>query len=76
MAPVEEEYEETKSYASNKHVMIDSDTESVVGYPSAKEEIDDTDDIEVGLQRGFTLGGLLWDVSWVDNMDLYDNLDD
>ena len=74
IAPVQEEHEEMESYASNEPIMIVSDTESVVRDPLVAEEIDYINDSEAEPQQEFTFKGILWDASWVDQWDFYDDL--
>ena len=39
-------------------------------------EMEDTSTIKEETRRGFTYGGVFWDETWEDDMDLYDDLDD
>ena len=39
-------------------------------------ETEDTSALGEGPWQGFTFGGMLWDASWVDNINLYDDLND
>ena len=39
-------------------------------------EIEPSSPIEKETRRGFTYGGVFWDETWEDDMDLYDDLDD
>jgi len=56
--------------------MIINDTESVVGDPLDVLETDNTCDLGEGTQREFIFGGILWDACWIDQWDLYDDLED
>jgi len=76
LTPVQVEHEEIEWRASNEPDLFINDTESMVGNPFDAGETEDTSELEEGYQREFTFGGMLWDASWVDNMDLYDDLDD
>ena len=74
--PVQVEQEEVESQASNEIDLIISDDKSIDGDPLDVGEINDAGGLEEGSLRGFTYGGLLWDASWKDDMDLYNDLDD
>jgi len=53
-----------------------SDAESVVGDSPVIGRIYDTDDTEAAPEGGLMVGGVHWDNSWINNCDLYDDLDD
>ena len=74
--PVQVEQGEVESQASNEIDLIISDDEIVDGNPFYVGKTDITGGLEEGSQRRFTYGDLLWDASWEDDMDLYDDLDD
>jgi len=76
VAPDHIDYEEVKFQASNEPELTIDDTESSVGDSSDVVEMEDTSTIKEEIRRGFTYGGVSWDETWEDDMDLYDNLDD
>ena len=74
--PVQVEQDEIESHALNKLDLIVIDDESINGDPLNARDMEDTGGLEEGSKRGFTFGGMLWDASWVDDMNLYNDLDD
>ena len=48
----------------------------MVGDSIEVAEIEPSSPIEEETRRGFTYGGVFWDETWEDDMDLYDDLDD
>ena len=75
-APDHIDYEEVESQASKEPELTIIDTESLVGDSLDVIEMEDTSTIKEETRRGFTYGGVFWDETWEDDMDLYDDLDD
>ena len=74
--PVHIEHEDIKSQVSNEPDLTITDAKSMVRYSFDVGETEDTSALGEGSRRGFTYGSLLWDASWEDDMDLYDDFDD
>ena len=55
--------------------MIIPDTKSMVGDSLDVGDTEDTSVLGEGPWQGFIFEDMLWDANWVDNMDLYDDLD-
>ena len=75
-APDHIDYEEVESQASNEPEPTIVDTESLVGDSLEVAEMEHSSTIKEEARRGFTYGGVFWDETWEDDMDLYDDLDD
>jgi len=75
-APVHIDHEEIESQVSNEPDLTVTDTESIVGDSLDVGETEDTSALRKGSRKGFTYESLLWDASWEDDIDLYDDIDD
>ena len=75
-APDPIDYEEVESQASNDPEPTIVYTESLIGDSLDVVEMEDTSTIKEEARRGFTYGGVFWDETWEDDMDLYEDLDD
>ena len=76
VAPNHIDYEEVECQASNEPELTIVDTESLVGNSLDVVEMENTSTIKEETRRGLTYGGVFWDETWEDDMDLYDDLDD
>jgi len=76
VAPDHIDYEKVEFQASNEPEPTIVDTESLVGDSFGVVEMEDTSTIKEEARRGFTYGGVFWDETWEDDIDLYDDLDD
>jgi len=70
------DYEEVESQASNEPEPTNVDTESFVGDSLEIAVTEHSSTIKEETRRGFTYGGVFWNETWEDDMDLYDDLDD
>ena len=69
------DYEEVESQASNEPEPTNVDTESFVGDSLEIPVTEHSTTIKEETRRGFTYGGVFWNETWEEDMDLYDDLD-
>ena len=67
--------EEVESQASNKPEPTHVDTGSFVGDSLEIPMTEHSSPIKEETRRGFTYGGVFWNETWEEDMDLYDDLD-
>ena len=70
------DHEEIESQVSNEPDLTITNKESMVGDSLDVGETEDTSALRKGFRKGFTYESLLWDASWEDDIDLYDDIDD
>ena len=75
-APDHIDYRQVESQTSNEPELTIVDMVSLIGDSLDVMEMEDTSTIKEETRRGFTYGGVSWDETWEDDMDLYDDLDD
>jgi len=75
-APDHIDYEEVESQVSNEPEPTIVNTESLVEDSLEVAEMEHTSTIKEEARRGFIYGGVFWDETWEDDMNLYDDLDD
>jgi len=68
--------EEVESQASNEPEPTNVGTESFVGDSLEIPVTEHSTTIKEETRRGFTYGGVFWNETWEEDMDLYDDLDD